>query len=229
MKIVHTPVLLNECLEFLSPVGESFEKDALMIDSTLGEGGHSFNFLSKYKNLKIIGLDADSNIQAKAKVRLAEFGERMNFYNGWFNDFYKNYPEDSRKPNLILFDLGISVFHYEESNRGFSFRYDEKLDMRLNQNEGESAADLVNNLAEENLANLIYLYGEEKLSRRIASAIVNARNGSKIESSKELAEIIWNAVPSSYRYGPIQSAHGGDNSVVVGRDPAKILQSVYGI
>ena len=91
MKIVHTPVLLNECLEFLSPVGESFEKDALMIDSTLGEGGHSFNFLSKYKNLKIIGLDADSNIQAKAKVRLAEFGERMNFYNGWFNDFYKNY------------------------------------------------------------------------------------------------------------------------------------------
>ena len=143
MKIVHTPVLLNECLEFLSPVGESFEKDALMIDSTLGEGGHSFNFLSKYKNLKIIGLDADSNIQAKAKVRLAEFGERMNFYNGWFNDFYKNYPEDSRKPNLILFDLGISVFHYEESNRGFSFRYDEKLDMRLNQNEGESAADLV--------------------------------------------------------------------------------------
>ena len=206
MKIVHTPVLLNECLEFLSPVGESFEKDALMIDSTLGEGGHSFNFLSKYKNLKIIGLDADSNIQAKAKVRLAEFGERMNFYNGWFNDFYKNYPEDSRKPNLILFDLGISVFHYEESNRGFSFRYDEKLDMRLNQNEGESAADLVHNLSEENLANLIYLYGEEKLSRRISSAIINARNGSKIESSKELAEIIWNAVPSSYRYGPIHPA-----------------------
>ena len=206
MKIVHTPVLLNECLEFLSPVGESFEKDALMIDSTLGEGGHSFNFLSKYKNLKIIGLDADSNIQAKAKVRLAEFGERMNFYNGWFNDFYKNYPEDSRKPNLILFDLGISVFHYEKSDRGFSFRYDEKLDMRLNAESEKSAADLVNELSETELADMIYLYGEEKLSRRIAKAIVDARSGGKIESSKALAEIIWNCVPANYRYGQIHPA-----------------------
>lgn len=206
MKIVHTPVLLNECLDFLSPLGESFEKDALMIDSTLGEGGHSFNFLSKYKNLKIIGLDADSNIQAKAKVRLAEFGERMNFYNGWFNDFYKNYPEDSRKPNLILFDLGISVFHYEKSERGFSFRYDEKLDMRLNAESEKSAADLVNELSETELADMIYLYGEEKLSRRIAKAIVDARSGGKIESSKALAEIIWNCVPANYRYGQIHPA-----------------------
>ena len=206
MEIVHTPVLLNECLEYLSPVGEAFEKNAVMIDSTLGEGGHSFNFLSKYENLKIIGLDADKVIQAKARERLACFGERMNFFNGWFNDFYANYPSEYEKPDLILFDLGISVFHYEKSERGFSFRYDEKLDMRLNAESEKSAADLVNELSETELADMIYLYGEEKLSRRIAKAIVDARAGGKIESSKALAEIIWNCVPANYRYGQIHPA-----------------------
>ena len=206
MEIVHTPVLLNECLEYLSPVGEAFEKNAVMIDSTLGEGGHSFNFLSKYENLKIIGLDADKVIQAKARERLACFGERMNFFNGWFNDFYANYPSEYEKPDLILFDLGISVFHYEKSDRGFSFRYDEKLDMRLNAESEKSAAELVNELSETELADMIYLYGEEKLSRRIAKAIVDARSGGKIESSKALAEIIWNCVPANYRYGQIHPA-----------------------
>ena len=206
MEIVHTPVLLNECLDYLSPIGESFEKNALMIDSTLGEGGHSFNFLSKFENLKIVGLDADKVIQAKARERLACFGQRMNFFNGWFNDFYANYPSEYEKPDLILFDLGISVFHYEKSDRGFSFRYDEKLDMRLNAESEKSASDLVNELSETELADMIYLYGEEKLSRRIAKAIVDARSGGKIESSKALAEIIWNCVPANYRYGQIHPA-----------------------
>lgn len=206
MEIVHTPVLLNECLQWLSPEGEPFEKSAVMIDSTLGEGGHTFNFLSKYKNLSIVGLDADSVIQAKAKERLAEFGDRVHFFNGWFNDFYSNYPAEYEKPDLILFDLGISVFHYEKSERGFSFRYDEALDMRLNSNSETSAADLVNDLPEEKLADLIYLYGEEKLSRRIARAIVEARQGGKIESSKALAQIIYECVPGNYRHGPIHPA-----------------------
>lgn len=206
MEVVHTPVLLNECLEWLSPVGEPFENHALMIDSTLGEGGHTYNFLKKYPGLSVVGLDADSVIQARAKERLAEFGDRMHFFNGWFNEFYSNYPEEYEKPDLILFDLGISVFHYEKSERGFSFRYDEKLDMRLNAASETSAADLVNDLPEEKLADLIYLYGEEKLSRRIAKAIVDARLGGKIESSKALAEIIWNAVPANYRYGNIHPA-----------------------
>ena len=206
MEIVHTPVLLNECLEYLSPVGESFENHCLMIDSTLGEGGHTYNFLKKYPGLSVVGLDADCVIQARAKERLAEFGDRIHFFNGWFNEFYSNYPEEYEKPDLILFDLGISVFHYEKSTRGFSFRYDEKLDMRLNANSEKSAADLVNELPEEKLADLIYLYGEEKLSRRIAKAIVEARAGGRIESSKALAEIIWNAVPGNYRYGNIHPA-----------------------
>lgn len=205
MEIVHTPVLLNECLKWLSPIDEKY-KNPLMIDSTLGEGGHSFNFLKNYENLEILGLDADKVIQSRAKERLSVYGNRMHFYNGWFQDFYANYPEEYRKPDIILFDLGISVFHYEKSQRGFSFRYDEELDMRLNENAGPSAADLVNELPEEKLADLIYLYGEEKLSRRIAKVIVDARTGGRIESSKALAEILWNAVPSNYRYGPIHPA-----------------------
>ena len=142
MEIIHTSVLLNETLEWLSPENESFADNAFMVDSTLGEGGHSFAFLNRYKNLRIIGLDADQKIQARARERLSCFGDRMNFHLGWFNDFYANYPNNLPKPNLILFDLGISVFHYERSGRGFSFRYDEELDMRLNDSEGKSASDI---------------------------------------------------------------------------------------
>lgn len=206
MEIVHKPVLLKECLHYLSPIGEPYENRAVMIDSTLGEGGHTYNFLSKYPNLSVIGLDADKYIQARAKERLSVFGDRIHFFNGWFNDFYDNYPDEYEKPDLILFDLGISVYHYEKSSRGFSFRYDEQLDMRLNENSEKSAADLVNDLPEDKLADLIYLYGEEKLSRKIAAAIVKARAGGRIESSKALAQIIWDAVPANYRYGQIHPA-----------------------
>ncbi len=206
MEIVHTPVLLRECLDFLSPVGEPYEKNAFMIDSTLGEGGHTNAFLSKYPELKICGVDADSVIQQRAKERLSCFGDRIRFFNGWFNDFYSSYPAEMPKPDLILFDLGISVFHYEKSNRGFSFRYDETLDMRLNENGTVSAFDIVNSYSEKDLADLIFLYGEEKFSRRIASAIVEARSVSEISSSKSLAEIIYNCVPEKYRHGAIHPA-----------------------
>lgn len=207
MEIVHTPVLLEPCLKWLSPIGEKYENSAWMVDSTLGEGGHSNAFLSNFPSLNVIGIDADSVIQARAKERLAPFGDRMHFYNGWFNDFYASYPAEYPKPDLILFDLGISVFHYERSGRGFSFRYDEPLDMRLDPNfEKESAADIVNGMNEEELANLIYLYGEEKLSRRIARAIVQARNKARIDSSKALADVIFDAVPANYRYGAIHPA-----------------------
>lgn len=206
MEIVHTPVLLNECLEYLSPVGETFEKNAFMIDSTLGEGGHSNAFLSKFPNLHILGLDRDKDIQSRARERLSVYGGRMEFFNGWFNDFYKNYPADKEKPDIILFDLGISVYHYEKSGRGFSFRYDEPLDMRLNAESGESAADICNNMREDELANLIYLYSDEKYSRRIARAICDERKNQKIESSKQLADIIYNAVPGNYRHGAIHPA-----------------------
>ena len=206
MTPVHTPVLLAECLEELSPIGEPYEENAFMIDSTLGEGGHSEAFLKMYPGLKICGLDADQAIQARAKERLSAFGGRVFFYNGWFNDFYSNYPQDLPRPNLILFDLGISIFHYELSGRGFSFRNDEPLDMRIDPSKGRSAADIVNDLNERDLADLIYLYGEEKLSRKIAAAIVLARASARIESSAALAQIISDAVGSRYAREKIHPA-----------------------
>ena len=206
MEIIHTSVLLNETLEWLSPENESFSNNAFMVDSTLGEGGHSFAFLNRYKNLRIIGLDADQKIQARAKERLSCFGNRMNFHLGWFNDFYANYPDNLPKPNLILFDLGISVFHYERSGRGFSFRYDEELDMRLNDSEGKSASDIVNTMREDELANLIFNYSEERYSRRIARAIVENRQLAPITNSKTLAQIIYDCVPAPYRHGGIHPA-----------------------
>lgn len=206
MEIVHTPVLLQETLKWLSPENETFSDNAFMVDSTLGEGGHSYAFLNRFENLQIIGLDADQNIQARAKERLACFGDRMKFHLGWFNDFYANYPDNLPKPNLILFDLGISVFHYEKSGRGFSFRYDEALDMRLNDSEGNSASDLVNTMHEEELANLIFNYSEERYSRRIARAIIENRKLAPITNSKVLAQIIYDCVPSGYRHGGIHPA-----------------------
>ncbi len=206
MEIIHTPVLLQECLKWLSPAGEPFEQHALMVDSTLGEGGHTEAFLAAFPALRVIGVDADGTIQSRARERLAPFGERAHFYHGWFNDFYHDFPAGADRPHLLLFDLGISVYHYEKSGRGFSFRHDEPLDMRLDTDVGMSAADIVNGAREDALADMLYAYSDEKYSRRIAWAIVEARKGGNIVSAKALADIVWHAVPSSYRYGAIHPA-----------------------
>ncbi len=214
--IVHTPVLLEQTLEYLAP--KESDGDIFLIDSTLGEGGHSNAFLKTYSNMHVMGLDADANIQKKAKKRLECYGDRMHFYNGWFNDFYANYPSDLPKPDRILFDLGISVFHYECSERGFSFRADEPLDMRLDSGDfsdssffkgtytGMSAQELVNTVKEHDLADIIFQYAEERYSRRIAKAIVEKRKFSTIQTAKDLADCIYSAVPADYRHGAIHPA-----------------------
>lgn len=202
MDIVHTPVLLEETISYLEPRADG----ELMVDATLGEGGHSFAFLSRFPSLKIIGVDADPDIQAIARERLAQFGERIHFYNGWSHDFFADLPRDIKRPDTILIDLGVSLFHYEKSGRGFSFRKDEELDMRIDPTSGSSAADLVASMKETDLANLIFNNAEERLSRRIARAIVEARGRSRITTTAALAAIVENAVPAAYRRGPIHPA-----------------------
>jgi 16S rRNA (cytosine1402-N4)-methyltransferase len=199
MDISHRSVLKKEVLELLAPrvSGE------LLIDSTLGEGGHSESFLSSFPDLKVVGLDADNNIQTVAKQRLAGYGERIRFFNVWFNTFFRDYPLGDERPDSIFFDLGISVYHYEKSGRGFTFNKDEPLDMRLEPDLEISASDIVNNYPEEELADLIYEFGEERYSRRIARAVLKARSADSIETTKQLADIIWHSVPNDYRYGRI--------------------------
>lgn len=202
MEIVHTSVLLNECLDFLAPS----VPNALMIDGTLGEGGHSEAFLEHFPELRIIGIDADVRIQARARERLAPFGDRICFYAGWSHDFFHEYPEGEKRPDIILMDLGISLFHYEKSGRGFSFRSDEPLDMRLDPHSEISAADIINTYSEKDLADLIYQFGEEQYSRRIAKAVCEARRTSRFCTARSLAECVFSAVPSAYRHGRIHPA-----------------------
>ena len=162
MEIRHYPVMHKEVLEYLLiPPGKS-----CMIDCTTGEGGHTSLFLSNYPDLEVIGLDRDRDIQAKAIERLAPFGSRFHPVLSWFDDYLAQADADSA--DAVLFDLGISMFHYAESGRGFSFRNGERLDMRLDADGALSAADVVNGYGEEALADVIYRYGEERYSRRIA-------------------------------------------------------------
>lgn len=198
MEILHYPVMHQEVLDNLVVPDE---EGRVLIDCTTGEGGHSALFLSKYSNLKVIGLDRDSEIQRKAIERFKDYKDRFQPVNTWFDDYLAL--RESESADLILFDLGISIFHYEESRRGFSFRADEVLDMRLDSNQKNSARTIVNEYDEEELADVIYRYGEERYSRRIARAICEARKEKAIETASELASIISRSVPKEYRYGRI--------------------------
>lgn len=202
MEIVHKSVLLNECLQILKPS----EADLLFVDGTLGEGGHTEAFLKTYPQLRAIGIDADESIQDMAKKRLVKFGERVSFYLGWSDDFFSGLLDKDEKPNLILLDLGISMFHYTRSGRGFSFSADEALDMRLNSSSKITAADIVNSYSEKELADLIFNYGEERYSRRIVNKIIAQRESSKFVTAKELADCVYSSVPQNYRYGKIHPA-----------------------
>jgi 16S rRNA (cytosine1402-N4)-methyltransferase len=164
-----------------------------MIDATVGEGGHSYAFLSRFPEVRLIGIDADQDIQEIAKKRLNEFGERVRWYTGWSHDFFAD--PSSEKPDTILIDLGVSRYHYEKGERGFSFMRDEVLDMRLDRTQGSSAADLIAGLSEKALADLLYTYGEERYARRIARGITEAKARGRIRHSGALAEIVARAVP----------------------------------
>lgn len=200
MEIVHTPVMKEEVLSYLIPKNE----DAVMIDCTTGEGGHSEAFLERYPRLKVIGLDRDPSIQAKATERLKKFQDRFTPVPCWFNDYLETAGDESA--DLILFDLGISVFHYVESRRGFSFKSDERLDMRLDPDQRLDAETVVNEYGEKELADLIYQYSEERYSRRIARRIVEERAKGRITTASALADIISSSVPPAYRYGRIHPA-----------------------
>jgi 16S rRNA (cytosine1402-N4)-methyltransferase len=190
----------NEVLANLIPP----EKGGLLIDATLGEGGHAEAFLQRYPLLSLVGLDADASILDVARERLRPFAERTRLVNAWYGAFLKGY--DAAPADLILLDLGISRYHYESSGRGFSFERDEDLDMRLGADLPVTAADLVNTSDPAELAGILFRFGEEGNARAIVSRIVRERARAPITSASRLAAIVAAAVPAQFRHRRIHPA-----------------------
>ena len=160
----HVPVLADAVLDASQQIPHP---DGLLIDATLGGGGHSALLLEQHPGLRLIGLDQDATARAAAAERLASFGDRVAIVATNFADYVP--PEPAV---MVLADLGVSSPQLDVAERGFSFRLDGPLDMRMNAGgEGETAAELIDRLEESELADLIYGYGEERLSRRIARRI----------------------------------------------------------
>lgn len=186
----HYPVMLNEVVENLSPKG-----GAVYVDGTFGAGGYSRAFLES-ADCTVIAIDRDPSAMAAADKLRAEFGERFIFIAGCFGDALELVQKKGfQQIDGFVLDVGVSSMQIDQAERGFSFRFDGALDMRMDTTQGQTAAYLVNSLEEEDLANLIYKYGEERLSRRIAKRIVEHRRENKIETTLQLADIIRAVVP----------------------------------
>ena len=211
----HQPVLLTEVLEWLKP-GEG----ALIVDCTLGMGGHSEALLKENPTARVIGLDRDSESLELAQARLSEFGDRFLAVHSDYEDLSQVLEERGIiVVDCILADLGISSFQLEAPERGFSFLKDEPLDMRMDRLGGLTAADLVNDFGEKELADLIFEKGEERGSRGIARAIVKERTRQRIESTKQLADIViralhqrgkWRIHPATRTFQALRIAVNGE-------------------
>lgn len=189
---IHSSVLLNESLEVLKP-----QENDLFIDATLGMGGHSEAILKTNENIRVIGIDRDKNALELSGKRLEKFGERFTSVHANFSEIKSVLTEAKiEKVDGILADLGVSSLQFDDAQRGFSFRFDAPLDMRMDaDSEEETAAELLKNLSEEEIANVIYQYGEERFSRRIARRIVEKRKaGEPVETTRELAALIERAI-----------------------------------
>lgn len=184
----HIPVMLKEVLQYLAP-----KDKGLYVDATFGNGGYSEAIL-KSADCKVIAIDRDPNVKSRAQELAEQYPNRFEFRLGHFGDFADLVSENV---DGAVFDIGVSSMQIDTPQRGFSFAKEAKLDMRMSC-EGTTAADIVNSYSEADLADLIYQYGEERKSRLIARAIVKYRQNKKIETTTELAEIIYGICPPKF-------------------------------
>jgi 16S rRNA (cytosine1402-N4)-methyltransferase len=194
----HRPVLLREAMQFLAP-----DRGGLFVDCTVGLGGHSEAILQASPATRVIGIDRDPAALGLASERLAVFGDRFQAVHSDFRQVDAVLSDRNETgPAGILADLGVSSLQFDSPTRGFSFRFDAPLDMRMNPESGEeSAADLLLRLPEEEIAAVIFSYGEERNSRRIARWIVESRErGQPISTTKELADLVARAAGKRKRW-----------------------------
>lgn len=192
---IHAPVLLDEVLEWLQP-----SPDGLYVDGTLGLGGHAEAILERSAPTgRLVGFEWDEDAVVRATERLSQYGERVRIVRASYTDLG---PELARMGiqaiDGLIVDLGVSSLQFDRAERGFSFRAESALDMRMDHRNPQTAAALVARLSEEQLADVFYYYGEERQARRIARFLVQARQESPITTTTQLASIVTEAVPRKY-------------------------------
>lgn len=205
----HIPVLLDRCVELLAPALTRSSDDgtgATLIDATLGAGGHSEQFLTRFPGLRLIGLDRDPDALQIAGDRLAPFGERVTLvrtrYDGVadaVSDAGLDGGQGGQGVDAILFDLGVSSMQLDRAERGFSYSADAPLDMRMDSGSDLTAAQILNSYDERALARVLREYGEEKFAGRIASFIVRRRATTPFTTTGELVELLYDAIPAPAR------------------------------
>jgi 16S rRNA (cytosine1402-N4)-methyltransferase len=194
LESLHEPVMLGRTLELLAPALAS--ETAVLVDCTLGLGGHSEAFLKSFENLTVIGIDRDLVALDLAAKRLEGFGSRVNYFHGTYEQIPQALAEFGfSEASAILMDLGVSSMQIDSPDRGFAYSFDAPLDMRMDASSGHTAAELIATESEQELARIFKEYGEERFAKKIASEIVEIRGKSPITSSKQLAGIISDVVP----------------------------------
>ena len=202
----HVPVLLDRCAELLSPSLTRHRPDgtgAVLVDATLGAGGHAERFLAALPGLRLIGLDRDPSALRIAGRRLARFADRIHLirmrYDGIAAALAEcGYPE-RESVDAVLFDLGVSSMQLDRAERGFSYAVDAPLDMRMDPDLPLSAADILNTYDQQELARILREYGEERFAPRIAAEVVRRRQHQPLASTAELVEILYTAIPAATR------------------------------
>ncbi len=194
----HVPVMLARVVELLAPALEV--EGAVCVDATLGMGGHSEALLERCPQARVIGIDRDHEALDLARERLARFGDRFTAVHAVHDELVDVLVSEAEgTARGILFDLGVSSLQLDEAERGFAYRHDAPLDMRMDQRTGPTAADVLNTYEHGELARVLRTYGEERYAGRIASAVVRAREKEPFTTSARLVDVVRAAVPAASR------------------------------
>ncbi|GAC1378787.1 MAG: 16S rRNA (cytosine(1402)-N(4))-methyltransferase RsmH [Marmoricola sp.] len=194
----HVPVLLERCLELLAPSVSA--PGAVVVDATLGLGGHSEAMLERFTQTTVIGIDRDPHALALATDRLARFGSRFQAHHAVYDEIAEVLAASGRRlAQGVLFDLGVSSMQLDQRERGFAYADDAPLDMRMNGATGITAAEVLNTYAVADLARILRDYGEEKFARQIARAVERARDQEPFASSGRLVELLYDTIPAPAR------------------------------
>jgi 16S rRNA (cytosine1402-N4)-methyltransferase len=190
--------MLERCIALLAPAIS--RPNAVVIDATLGLAGHSIAMLEQFPNLRLIGIDRDEKALAISRERLANYAERITLVHAVYDEI-SEVLSDLGIPSVdgVLFDLGVSSMQLDIADRGFSYNQDAQLDMRMNNEDSLTAAEILNTYSHGELARIISHYGEEKFASRVASAIVKARETSPIQNTVQLVDLIKSAIPAAAR------------------------------